>query len=192
MRYEVICYDLVKMQKMESPYTEICYTGYSEKEAEETFKQKKDALFGTPYAAEKRKLAIIKSFDYREYMKQHTNLASYRITISHIYSGLLDYWGGNGDRWENNAGCLFCHYTSKTTYKEAVETFFEDYLMGGDCDSFPDDIPDDMIKTALEHQLGNNEKIIDPAKYLDEADDDEDDYESPVWIILVAVKKLTE
>ena len=124
---------------------------------------------------------------------RHYQRNFYRITISHEYAGHIDFWQGNSKRWENNAACLFCPYTSKTTYKEAVETFFEDYLIGWECDNFPEKITDDMIKDVLNHQLGNSEKLIEPAKYLNEANDDTiDTHESPVWIILLEVEKLTE
>jgi len=119
-------------------------------------------------------------------------MKTYEITISSLFTGLVDYWGGDSKRWEDNAGCLFCHYTPATTYQDAVDIFVDDYSMGGDCDSFPEEITSKIIKDALEQQIGNANTIIEPAKYLDTEDYDEDDYELPVWIILIEIEKLTE
>lgn len=71
------------------------------------------------------------------------------INVTHEYSGLSDYWGGNGRRWDNDAGCLFAFYGAGTTLQDCVDQWVEDFNAGGDCDSFPDDVTSEDIRAAI-------------------------------------------
>jgi hypothetical protein len=55
-----------------------------------------------------------------------------KLTVSHEYSGLSDYWGGNGRRWDNDAGCAFAFYGAGTTLKDCVDQWVDDVWNGGD------------------------------------------------------------
>lgn len=76
-----------------------------------------------------------------------------KLTIRHEYSGMSDYWGGNGRRWEDDAGCLFAYYDRKTTLKDCVEQWVDEFYTGGDCDSLPDDITQDDLRNAILENL---------------------------------------
>ncbi len=72
-----------------------------------------------------------------------------KIRVSHEFVGFSDYWGGNGRRWDDDAGCLFAHYGKDTTLADIVDQWVDDYCMGGDCDSFPADIDGEDIRAAI-------------------------------------------
>lgn len=132
----------------------------------------------------------------------------YKITASFEYSGMVDYWGGNGRRWDNNAGCLFAYYSTDTTLREIVDQWVDEYTMGGDCDEFPEEITEEDIRQAILDSLtpigladyNSNELCEWSESYaningwtagipLEEQLPDEDLYladgESPVAIILI-------
>lgn len=72
-----------------------------------------------------------------------------KFTATYIYSGNPDYWRGNGDQWDDDKGCVFASYGSRTTLQQLVEDAVSDFNMGGDFDSFPEDVSDDDIREAL-------------------------------------------
>lgn len=153
------------------------------------------------------------------------------ITITYEYSGLSDYWGGNGRRWDNDAGCLFAYYRSDTTLRDCIDQWIEDFNGSGDCDSFPDEITSDDIREAIidsltgqgrvdyesgaiaecavEYAKANNfnecqecgkslghrhefncskADIHCPVVVQDDCVEDEDDCESPIWVVLVEIE----
>ena len=57
-----------------------------------------------------------------------------KLSVSHEYSGMGDYWGGNGRRWDDDAGCLFAFYGKGTTLADCVDQWVDDYWNGGDCE----------------------------------------------------------
>lgn len=71
------------------------------------------------------------------------------LTATHLYDGLPDYWGGDGDRWDDNKGCLFSHYSTDTTLHDLVDGWINDWNMGGDCDSMPESIGEKEVRAAL-------------------------------------------
>lgn len=71
------------------------------------------------------------------------------LTATHLYSGMLDYWGGDGDRWDDNKGCLFATYGHGTTLRNIVDEWVEDFNSGGDCDTMPESITDNDVRAAL-------------------------------------------
>jgi hypothetical protein len=71
------------------------------------------------------------------------------LTASYEYSGMPDYWGGNGRRWDDDAGCVFSYYDGKTSLRDIVEDAVNDFCAGGDCDSFPEDVTEDDVRAAL-------------------------------------------
>jgi len=122
-----------------------------------------------------------------------------KVTVSHEFMGWSDYWGGNGRRWDDNAGCLFAYYGKDTTLKDCVDQWVDDFLSGGDCDSMPEDVTSDDVYEAILTTLLNDrgrqdyhsgalaECAADIADITDEEVDD--DYcESPIWVILVEVE----
>lgn len=71
------------------------------------------------------------------------------VSVTHEYSGLADYWGGNGKRWTDNAGCLFAYYGATTSLRGCVDQWVDDFMGGGDCDSFHEDVTDGDIRAAI-------------------------------------------
>jgi hypothetical protein len=71
------------------------------------------------------------------------------VTASFEYAGFSDYWGGNGDRWDDNKGCVFSYYGAGTTLREIIDGAVDDFCAGGDCDSFPEDVDSEMVREAL-------------------------------------------
>jgi len=55
-----------------------------------------------------------------------------KITASYLYSGLPDYWGGDGRRHDNDAGCLFAFYGANTTLRDIIDSAVDDFCDGGD------------------------------------------------------------
>jgi len=116
------------------------------------------------------------------------------IKVSYEYSGLSDYWGGNGRRWDNDAGCLFAFYGPDTTTKDCVDQWIEDFNPGGDCDSFPEEISGEDIRNAIlecfteqgkeDYYMGN---LCEPTKNADWDEYDPDMEEMPMYVILVEV-----
>jgi hypothetical protein len=66
-----------------------------------------------------------------------------------LYQGLPDYWGGDGRRWDDDAGCLFYCYDNRTTVRELIDGLVADFNSGGDCDSFPEDVGCSDVRAAL-------------------------------------------
>lgn len=78
-----------------------------------------------------------------------------KITVSHEFVGFGDYWGGNGRRWDNDAGCAFAYYGRNTTLRDCVDQWVDDWGMGGDFEHNGDgrdpweDVTDDDIRAAI-------------------------------------------
>src|SRR5688572_11203470 len=49
-----------------------------------------------------------------------------KVSASFEYSGLSDYWRGNGQRWNDNAACVFAYYGATTTLREIVDQLIAD------------------------------------------------------------------
>jgi hypothetical protein len=71
------------------------------------------------------------------------------LTASYKYSGLPDYWGGNSRRWDDDAGCVFAYYGRNTTLRDIIDGAVDDFCMGGDCDSFDEEVTDSDVRAAL-------------------------------------------
>ena len=71
------------------------------------------------------------------------------VTAEFLYAGLPDFWGGNSDRWDDDKGCLFAYYGKGTTVRDIIDGMVHDFLGGGDCDSLPDEVTDEMVRAAL-------------------------------------------
>lgn len=82
------------------------------------------------------------------------------IKATFIYSGMADYWQGNGDRWNDNAGCLFASYGPDTTLRDMIDDWVDDFMGGGDCDTLPDNVMDSDIRAALLAMLSDQGRIV--------------------------------
>ena len=71
------------------------------------------------------------------------------VTAEFLYAGLPDYWGGNGDRWDDDKGCVFAYYGKGITVRNIIDGAVDDFLGGGDCDSLPDEVTDNDVRAAL-------------------------------------------
>lgn len=131
-----------------------------------------------------------------------------RIVASFEYAGMADYWGGNGRRWDNDAGCLFAYYGKGTTLREIIDSAADDFSMSGEFDDMAwDDFDSDDVRSALLDCLTDqgrrdykNDAVSECAlEYAaangldvcvtDEDCDDDEFSESPVCIFLL---ELTE
>ena len=72
-----------------------------------------------------------------------------KIKVSHEYSGMPDYWGGNGRRWDDDAGCLFAYYGRNTSLRDCVDQWVDEFFNGGDCDSLPHNITENDLRDAI-------------------------------------------
>ncbi|MHC4301007.1 MAG: hypothetical protein ACYS7Y_27345 [Planctomycetota bacterium] len=71
------------------------------------------------------------------------------ITATFEFSGMVDYWGGDGRRWDDNAGCLFTSYSTDTTLRDIVDGWVNDFCAGGDCDTLPEDVTESDVRAAI-------------------------------------------
>ena len=73
-----------------------------------------------------------------------------KIVASFEYAGMSDYWGGNGRRWDGDAGCVFAYYGRDTTLRELIDSAAEDFTMNGDFeDPVWDGFDSDDVRAAL-------------------------------------------
>jgi hypothetical protein len=79
-----------------------------------------------------------------------------KVTATFIYHGMSDYWGGDGDRWDDNKGCLFAFYGCGTTLRDLIEGWVCDFNSGGDCDTLPEEVTDKDIHAALLDMLSDS------------------------------------
>jgi hypothetical protein len=122
-----------------------------------------------------------------------------------------DYWGGNGRRWDNDAGCLFAYYSTDTTLRDIVDGWVNDFCAGGDCDTLPDEVTESDVRAAIIGMLTDKGRddyasgaVCEQAVAYAEAngfeagvpqDDQEDECscdESPVCIILIECELCSE
>ena len=128
-----------------------------------------------------------------------------KLTVTHEYSGLGDYWGGNGRRWDDNAGCLFAFYGAGTTLRDCVDQWVNEFCAGGDCDSLPDEVTEDDVRNAILAALTDQgradyesgavaECAVEYAEINGfDGEEDEDEFdESPIWVILVECEVCSE
>jgi hypothetical protein len=71
------------------------------------------------------------------------------LTATFLYNGLSDYWGGDGDRWDNDKGCVFASYGAFTTLRDIIDDAVDDFCAGGDCDSMPEEVTENDVRVAL-------------------------------------------
>jgi len=76
-----------------------------------------------------------------------------KLTVSHEFMGWGDYWGGNGRRWDADAGCVFAYYGKDTTLRDCVDQWVDDFLYGNgdfiDGDPVWDKVSDVDIRNAI-------------------------------------------
>lgn len=123
-----------------------------------------------------------------------------KITVNLLYTGMGDYWGGNGRRWDDDAGCLFATYGPDTTMQDLVNDWVNDFNTGGDCDSFPEDIYSEDIRQAILKECLNDKgradykanNLLGWISHEDFGDEDDDFMEYPQAIILVEIENEDE
>ena len=111
------------------------------------------------------------------------------IDVVHIYEGFSDYWQGDGDRWDENKGCLFAYYGPDTTYRDLVDGWLEDFNSGGDFDGKPlaEEVTEAEMRKALEDLiLCDRDAVIEAAGCLE--DFDAENSESPISVVLVTLE----
>ena len=84
-----------------------------------------------------------------------------KLTIDFLYTGMVDYWGGDNDRWKDNCGCVFALNDNETTLRDLeYQILAELFDMGTDFDLKPafDDITSSDIKEAYQNALSTEGK----------------------------------
>ena len=81
------------------------------------------------------------------------------IRASYLFDGFIDYWRGEGGRWDDNKGCLFAYYGPRTTIREIVDSWVEEFYTGGDCDSFPESVTGNNIRDAIIEMLSPDGRV---------------------------------
>jgi hypothetical protein len=114
------------------------------------------------------------------------NDSGYTVDATFLYSGMIDYWGGDGDRWDDNAGCLFAHYGPASTLRDIIDDLVNDFIAGGDCDTLPEEVTDSDIRKALIEMLSDQGNGLKPGHPIDDLDDFG---EVPVVIVLIRVSQ---
>lgn len=110
------------------------------------------------------------------------------LHVSHEFAGFGDYWGGNGRRWDRDAGCLFAFYGPGTTLRHCVDQWVADFFDGPDCEEIVGYTEEDVRKAILdsltEQGLKDYESdaLCAPAADLEDFDEDS---ESPIWVLLI-------
>lgn len=121
--------------------------------------------------------------------------ANHELTATFLFSGMVDYWGGDGERWEDNKGCLFAPYDHTTTLHDLVDALVNDFEGGGDCDSMPEwitglDVREAILGALSEQGLKDyysgalSEWAMD-CEPCEECEDGECQCETPVVIMLL-------
>jgi len=84
-----------------------------------------------------------------------------KLTIDFMYTGMVDYWGGDSDRWKDNCGCVFASNDNETTLRDLESQILAELFdMGTDFDLKPafDDITSSDIKEAYQNALSTEGK----------------------------------
>ena len=84
-----------------------------------------------------------------------------KLTIDFLYTGMVDYWGGDSDRWKDNCGCVFALNDNETTLRDLeCQILAELFDVGTDFDLKPafDDITSSDIKEAYQNALSTEGK----------------------------------
>lgn len=112
------------------------------------------------------------------------------VTASFLYSGVGDFWVGNGRRWDDDAGCVFASYGPGTTCGEIVDQWVDDFNSGGDFvgkDAF-NEVSDAELRSELQGLFRNWE--TDKDKPFDDTLDSDEFEEDGEWSQAIALVEL--
>lgn len=105
-----------------------------------------------------------------------------KITAQFEYSGLPDYWGGNGARWADDHACVFAYYGPASTLRELIDEWARDDTdQQGKALFESDAISDAMIESALLEMLTDQgraelDQIADFARFYGETNGHDYDF----------------
>jgi len=128
-------------------------------------------------------------------MKTTTNAP--KLSASYLYAGHADGFGGHGcdENEDHTEVLLYAYYGRETTLRDIIDELVSDACNGCASETLPDDVTEDAVRTALLDMLSDaglsayehGELAAEAADLAAEWDsDDEDDYyESPVYIVLL-------
>lgn len=109
-----------------------------------------------------------------------------------LYTGVIDYWGGDGRRWDNDAGCVFAYYDRHTTLQSVIDNAAEDYLVSGDfedSDLWEDVTVEDVHKALLDCLSSDGLKdYYDGCATVADGDLDYESDNCPVCIFLLELE----
>ena len=118
--------------------------------------------------------------------------ANHELSAVFLHSGMVDYWGGDGERWEDDKGCIFASYDHTTTLHELIDALVEDFEQGGDCDTMPEWISGLDVREALLACLSaqglqdyHSGALCEWARTCEPCEDDDCDCERPQVIFLL-------
>lgn len=113
------------------------------------------------------------------------------LTARFLYSGPSDYWQGYSrtDNDEHSEYLLFAYYGKRTAVRVIVDGLIESAF---DNQMLPEHITDDSIRKALMDMLGEQGRadyksgvLADCSIAFAEANDNDEDYESPIFVVVL-------
>jgi hypothetical protein len=118
--------------------------------------------------------------------------ANHTLEALFLFSGMVDYWGGDGERWDDDKGCLFAPYDHTTTVRDMIDAWVADFEGGGDCDSMPEWITALDVREALLNMLSpqgvkdyHEGALAECAENCEPCEEEDCDCELPQAIILL-------
>jgi len=128
---------------------------------------------------------------------------THNVHATFLYSGMPDYWKGDGSRWDDDNGCLFAYYDHTTTLRQLIDNWVSDFANGGDCDTIDENITELDIKVALLEMLSpagvqdyHGDELAGCAKDYRDANTEEDlaneDWESPFAVVLIETEPVDQ
>ncbi len=116
------------------------------------------------------------------------------LKASFLFSGYSDYFGGHGCD-DDSEHLLHAYYGRDTSLRDIIDYLVEDSWNGPASETLPEDVTDDDVRVALLAMLSDQGRMAYDSGALAECSvdwmegaDDEEDSESPVFIVLLETK----
>jgi hypothetical protein len=121
------------------------------------------------------------------------------LSASFLYAGYSDYFSGHGcaNDAEHSEYLLYAFYGKDTTLHDIIDQLVEDSWSGPASDELPEEVTTNDVRSALLDMLSSvgladyaSGALAECAHNLaSDCDDDEDDCESPIFIVKLDYEK---
>lgn len=109
------------------------------------------------------------------------------ISARYQYDGMVDYWSGNGRRWDDDAGCLFAYLHRGITCLQVIDQLANDYADTCDFDHpIWQSVSSEGIRKTLLSMVQDPEDLDRPLEGYEDLQEDENT-ESPVFVVLIEI-----